>query len=92
MLTSASYRYIRNVLPEAICCCLQTCYVDVILLLMDCVCILTSKLLILTTGMDRPHQNTHSIKKCANYMVGKGVKLNDVIFHIVHHLLLLLLL
>ena len=25
-------------------------------------------------------------------MVGKGVKLNDVIFHIVHHLLLLLLL
>ena len=41
--------------------------------------------------MDRPHQNTHSIKKLANYMVGKGVKLNDVIFHIVHlHLLLLL--
>ena len=28
----------------------------------------------LTTGMDRPHQNTHSIKKLANYMVGKGVK------------------
>ena len=25
-------------------------------------------------------------------MVNKGVKLNDVIFHIVHHLLLLLLL
>ena len=24
----------------------------------------------LTTGMDRPHQNTHSIKKLANYMVG----------------------
>ena len=44
----------------------------------------------LTTGMDRPHQYTHSIKKCANYMVGKGVKLNDVIFHIVHLLLLLL--
>ena len=42
--------------------------------------------------MDRPHQNTHSIKKLANYMVGKGVKLLDVIFHIVHHLLLLLLL
>ena len=38
----------------------------------------------LTTGMDRPHQNTHSIKKLANYMVGKGVKCNDVIFHIVH--------
>ena len=31
----------RNVLPEAICCGLQTCYVDVMLLLMDCVCILT---------------------------------------------------
>ena len=46
----------------------------------------------LKTGMDRPHQNTHSIKILANYMVGKGVKLNDVIFHIVHHLLLLLLL
>ena len=45
----------------------------------------------LTTWMDRPHQNTHSIKKRANYMVGKGVKLKDVIFLIVHHLLLLLL-
>ena len=46
----------------------------------------------LTTVMDRPHQNTHSIKILANYMVGKGVKLKDVIFHIVHlHLLLLLL-
>ena len=31
----------RNVLPEAICCCLQTCYVGVTLLFMDCVCILT---------------------------------------------------
>ena len=31
----------RNVLPGAICCCLQTCYVDVMLLLMDCVSILT---------------------------------------------------
>ena len=30
-----------NILPEAIYCCLQTCYVDVMLLLMDCVCILT---------------------------------------------------
>ena len=29
-----------NVLPEAICCCLQTCFVDVMLLWMDCVCIL----------------------------------------------------
>ena len=43
--------------------------------------------------MNRPHQNTHSIKILANYMVGKGVKLKDVIFHIVHlHLLLLHLL
>ena len=31
----------RNVLPEAICCCLQTCYVGVMLLLMDCMCIPT---------------------------------------------------
>ena len=30
-----------NILPEAICCCLQTCYVDIMLLLMDCICILT---------------------------------------------------
>ena len=30
-----------NILPEAIYCCLQTCYVDVMLLLMDCVCILS---------------------------------------------------
>ena len=29
-----------NVWPEAICCCcLQTCYVDVMLPLMDCICI-----------------------------------------------------
>ena len=40
----------------------------------------------LTTGTDRPHQNT---QKLANYMVGKGVKLKDVIFHIVNLLLLL---
>ena len=33
----------------------------------------------LTTGMARPHENTHSIKKLDNYMVGEGVKLNDVI-------------
>ena len=46
----------------------------------------------LATGMDRPPQNTHSNKKRANYVAGKDVKLNDVIFHIVHHLLLLLLL
>ena len=45
MLTSAivigSFSLFINILPEAICCCLQTCYVDVMLLLMDCVCILT---------------------------------------------------
>ena len=28
-------------MPEAICCCLQTCYVGVTLLLMDCMCIPT---------------------------------------------------
>ena len=27
---------IRNILPEAICCCLQTCNVDVVLLVMYC--------------------------------------------------------
>ena len=43
--------------------------------------------------MERAHQNTHSLKnKLIIYMVGKGVKLNDVIFLIVHHLLLLTLL
>ena len=36
-----TFRLFINVLPEAICCCLQTCYVDVMLLLMDCVCKLT---------------------------------------------------
>ena len=49
MVTCANISYIVigtfslfiNILPEAICCCLQTCYVDVMLLLMDCVCILT---------------------------------------------------
>ena len=49
MVTCANISYIVigtfslfiNVLPEAICCCLQTCYVDVMLLLMDYVCILT---------------------------------------------------
>ena len=35
-----TFSLFSNVLPEAICCCLQTCYVDVMLLLMDCVCIL----------------------------------------------------
>ena len=40
-LVIGTFSLFRNVLPEAICCCLQTCYVDVMLLLMDCVCILT---------------------------------------------------
>ena len=31
-----------NVLPEAICYCLQACYVDVMFILMDCMCIPTS--------------------------------------------------
>ena len=34
---------------------------------------------------------THILSK-NKHIVGKGVKLNDVILHIVHHLLLLLLL
>ena len=40
VLTSPTFSLL-NVLPEAICCCLQTCYVDVKLLLMDCMCIPT---------------------------------------------------
>ena len=40
-LVIGTFSLFRNVLPEAICCCLQTCYVDVTLLLMDCVYILT---------------------------------------------------
>ena len=39
VLTLGTFSLFRNVLSEAICCCLQTCYVDVKLLLMDCVCI-----------------------------------------------------
>ena len=34
--------------------------------------------------MARPHENTHSIKKLDNYMVGEGVKLNDVIYFQFH--------
>ena len=37
-LVIGTFSLFRNVLPEAICCCLQTCYVDVMLLLMDCMC------------------------------------------------------
>ena len=40
-LVIGTFSLFINVLPEAICCCLQSCYVDVMLLLMDCVCILT---------------------------------------------------
>ena len=32
----ASYRHFKERLPEAICCCLQTCNVDVVLLVMYC--------------------------------------------------------
>ena len=55
VLTSASYRYIKlfiNVLPEA----LQTCYVDVMLLLMDCVCILT--FIVVTLGCLVTYRNS----------------------------------
>ena len=40
-LVISTFSLFINILPEAICCCLQTCYVDVMLLLMDCVCIPT---------------------------------------------------
>ena len=40
-LVIGTFSLFINVLPEAICCCLQTCYVDVMLLLMDCMCIPT---------------------------------------------------
>ena len=37
----ASYRHFKERLPEAICCCLQTCNVDVVLLVMYCMYIPT---------------------------------------------------
>ena len=37
MLTSARFSLFINVLPEVICCCLQTCNVDVVLLVMHCI-------------------------------------------------------
>ena len=36
LLRWASYRHFKERLPEAICCCLQTCNVDVVLLAMYC--------------------------------------------------------
>ena len=36
LLIWASYRHFKERLPEAICCCLQTCNVDVVLLVMYC--------------------------------------------------------
>ena len=42
LLIWASYRHLysfKKRLPEAICCCLQTCNVDVVLLVMCCMCI-----------------------------------------------------
>ena len=32
LLIWAGYRHFKEILPEAICCCLQTCNVDVVLL------------------------------------------------------------
>ena len=45
-LVISTFSLFKNVLPEAFCCCLQTCYVDV---MMDFVCILT---FILVTPLD----------------------------------------
>ena len=36
LLIWAGYRHFKERLPEAICCCLQTCNVDVVLLIMYC--------------------------------------------------------
>ena len=36
LLIWAGYRHFKERLPEAICCCLQTCNVDVLLLVMYC--------------------------------------------------------
>ena len=36
LLIWAGYRHFKEILPEAICCCLQTCNVDVVLLVMYC--------------------------------------------------------
>ena len=38
---------LKDRLPEAICCCLQTCSVDVVLLVMCCMCIPVSLSLVL---------------------------------------------
>ena len=37
LLIWASYRHFKERLPEAICCCLQTCNVDVVVLVMHCI-------------------------------------------------------
>ena len=39
LLLWASYRHFKDRLPEAICCCLQTCSVNVVLLVMCWMCI-----------------------------------------------------
>ena len=39
LLIWAGYRHFKERLSEAICCCLQTCNVDVVLLVMYCMCI-----------------------------------------------------
>ena len=41
LLIWASYRHFKERLPEAICCCLQTCNVDVVLLELCYVCMPT---------------------------------------------------
>ena len=44
LLIWASYRHFKERLPEAICCCLQTCNVDVVLLVIACTVRLTKRL------------------------------------------------
>ena len=40
LLVWAGYRHFTERLPDAVCCCLQTCNVDVVLLVMYYMCIL----------------------------------------------------
>ena len=42
LLIWAGYRHFKERLPEAICCCLQTCNVDVVLLVMYCMYIIVT--------------------------------------------------
>ena len=50
LLIWASYRHFKERMPEAICCCLQTCNVDVVLLVMHCMYIPVSLSLVRMYG------------------------------------------